>query len=464
MSELRLAPAALLAWAVALAILTATWWPALLITALTAGAAWYLRAPGQAILVAAAGAAQTVVTAVSAARAAVRPPAEVTGTLAAPARQIDAGLWLLRIRVPDRPAPLPVFLRDEELSHLPAGTPVTADVRWRADESPGLAGYTGTAGSLETGEPTGHAGWVAGVRAALRAASEAHVGESSRGLVPGMVLGDTSLMTPAEEQAYIDTGLTHLTAVSGANVTVVTAAAFIVVRLVGLGPRVQVGAAFAALVVFVALVGTEPSVLRAAVTGSVGLLAVIGSARLEPAHGLCLAVLVLLLVDPGLAAQWGFALSVAATAGIVAVFPALYRALARPWLPDALTRAACVALAADVVTMPLIAGMAGRVSLVSVAANVLVGPAVAPVTVLGLIAAGLAVLPGGLEAVPLVLLEPCTWWIHRVAVALAELPLATVAAGPLWVVVCYGWVVFVLLTRRRGGGVARWWPWTSRCT
>ena len=91
-----------------------------------------------------------------------------------------------------------------------------------------------------------------------------------------------------------------------------------------------------------------------------------------------------------------------------------------------------MAIAADVVTMPIIAVMAGRISLVAVLANVLAAPAVVPVTVVGLIAVILSLLPGGLEIIAMKMVEPCTWWIHQVARFCQDLPISTVETGSGW--------------------------------
>ena len=138
----------------------------------------------------------------------------------------------------------------------------------------------------------------------------------------------------------------------------------------------------------------------------------------------------------------------AATAGIVALYPLLYRALAVTAWPDILVRALAVAVAADLATMPIVAMMAGRVSLVSVGANVLVAPVVGPVTVLGLVAAVCSLLPGGLEVPVLWCVEPLAWWVHTVARVGAGLPSATVSATPLTALVAYGWVVAGFLAGR----------------
>ncbi|WP_235933440.1 ComEC/Rec2 family competence protein [Corynebacterium qintianiae] len=239
-----------------------------------------------------------------------------------------------------------------------------------------------------------------------------------------------------------------LQTISGSNVAIVTVAATVFASAVGLGLRGRIAVAAAALTVFATLVGPEPSVLRASVTGLVGLTAVLSSSVAEPVHALCLAVIGLVLVNSNLAVNYGFALSVAATAGIVALSPVLRRAFAPTGWPDILVRALAVAIAADVVTMPIVALMAGQVSLVSVVANVLVAPAAAPVTVLGLFAVILALLPGGLEKPVLWVIEPMTEWIHTVAAVGAGLPVSTVGGSPLVVVVCYGWVLAGFLLGR----------------
>lgn len=473
MSELRLMPAAATAWLVTLAVLSGV--PglaagcAVALLGLLAAATWsWAFHPGwpqrgQAILTGAVGTAAAALTWVRSCVARVQPAEELVGTLVADPKKVAHGAVLVRVRVSGHPAVLPVFLGSDDSDAAgvdgevegSAGCVVRARVRWQEEPGVKVSPWVGHAQPQrwDIEEPTGFFGWVAHVRASLRAASQAHVGESSQGLVPGMVLGDTSLQGADESQAYIDTGLSHLSAVSGSNMTVVISAAFLLARALGLGPRVQVAAAGACLVVFVGLVGPEPSVLRAAVTGVVGLLAVVGSARVDPAHGLCMAVIALVLWDSDLACQWGFALSVAATAGIIAVYPLVYRALANRWAPDLLTRAVSVAVAADAMTMPLIAAMAQRVSVVSVVANVLVSPAVAPVTILGLLAALVALLPGGIEAVLLRLIEPCTWWVNTVATCLSGSSHATVQVGVLWVMVGYGWLLWLLAARRPRGAV-----------
>lgn len=448
MSELRLVPAALAVWFASLACLLSGPRLAAAIVAVIALASLACRQAGQAILVAALGAASCTVSGLRVRRAkAWQFPERIVGTIRGQPKELASGSWLVRLRLPGHPSSLALFT--EELPEdAVAGARVVASGTLGPSRMPGVNPYT-LSGSLEvTAGPAGASAFAHHVRSTFREAVAAHTGPASRGLIPGMVLGDTSAQTAAEQDAYVATGLSHLSAVSGSNVAVVTTFAVVAATLLGLGLRLRIAAAAVALLGFAALVGPDPSVLRASVTGLVGLVAVVSSRRAEPIHALCLSVIGLVLVDTDLAVNYGFALSVAATAGIVALNPLLYRALAATGWPDILVRALAVAIAADVVTMPIIALMAGQVSLVSVAANVLVAPVTAAVTVLGLLAAACSLFPGGLEVPLLALIEPMTWWVHKVATVGARLPISTVPAAPAAVAVAYGWVIAGLAAKR----------------
>ncbi|OFS20562.1 ComEC/Rec2 family competence protein [Corynebacterium sp. HMSC04H06] len=456
MRELRLVPAAASVWAATLAVVLG--WPlvGLGVVGAVVVAAALRRHIGQALVVAATGGVAMVVALVRQARAAAfAPTGRLEGELQSAPVALDSGGWLLRLDVEGVPGAVPVFSESlpegAGFATPPAGTRVAVDGTVSESNRPGVVDVVVTGEVTTVAAPQGWAGWAAGVTEKFQAVVLDTVGPASQGLLPGMVLGDVGLQDAAERTLYIETGLSHLSAVSGANVVVVTAAAALVARWARASPLGQVLSAVGALAVFVTLVGAEPSVLRAAVTGMVGLLAVVNSSRMEPVHGLCLAIIGLLWWDTELAVNYGFALSVAATAGIVALQPVFYRWLAPLGLPDLLTRAFAVAVAADIVTIPIVALMAGEVSVVSIVANVAVAPATAPVTVVGLLAAIAVNIPGigaPLAGVLLKVVEPCTWWINSVAHAVRDLPLAVVAVGPVAVTLVYGWVVAGFLFHR----------------
>ena len=158
------------------------------------------------------------------------------------------------------------------------------------------------------------------IRLGLRDAAQV-LPDGPRGLLPGLALGDTSALDPTLAEDFRTAGLSHLTAVSGTNCTIVTGAVLLLLRAATLGPRLSAVAAGVALVGFVILVRPSPSVLRAAVMGGIGLLALASGRPRSALPALGAAVLGLVLIAPPLAADPGFALSVLATLGLIVLAP-----------------------------------------------------------------------------------------------------------------------------------------------
>ncbi|MCV7425043.1 ComEC/Rec2 family competence protein [Mycobacterium montefiorense] len=235
-------------------------------------------------------------------------------------------------------------------------------------------------------------------------------------LLPALVLGDTSAVAADTGREFRSAGMTHLMAVSGANVTIVCAAVLFSARLL----------AGMALAAFVIVVQPTASVLRAAVMGAIALAGMLTSRRRQAIPALSAAVLILLAVAPQLAVDAGFALSVLATGGLVVIAPIWSRRLVAKGCPKPLADGLAVALAAQLVTAPLVAGISGRVSLVSVAANLAAAPVIAPITVLGSAAAVMCLLwPPGAQLL-MRFTGPELWWVSKSAHVAAGVPAATV--------------------------------------
>ncbi len=268
------------------------------------------------------------------------------------------------------------------------------------------------------------------VRTSIRRAV-ASAPQGPRSLVPALVTGDDSGMPDELDEAFRVAGLTHLLAVSGTNLTLVVGSLLVLARWAGVRARGLLVVGLLGVAGFVLLARTEPSVVRAATMGTVGLLGMGQHGRRRGTRALGVAVLVLLLLDPWLAVSPGFALSVLATAGILWLAPGWRDRLAR-WLPRWLAEAVSVPLAAQVACTPVVAAISGQVSLVAVVANLLAAPAVGPATVLGLLG-GLVGL--GVPAAGAAVAAPAVWsahWIIAVAERSADLPVAAVGwpAGP----------------------------------
>jgi competence protein ComEC len=295
------------------------------------------------------------------------------------------------------------------------------------------------------------------VRAGLRD-SAAPLPRDEGGLLPGLVDGDTSQLPDVVRDNFRTTGLTHLVAVSGANVAIVAAAAFGLGRALRLGLRGRVLLAATTVASFVVLARPSPSVLRAAVMGALGLAALATGRHRAGVPALAAAVLVLVLADPLLARSDGFALSVLATAGLLLVAPRLrdrFQRLLPRWFAESLA----VAVAAQLMTTPYIAMRFGRVSVLSVPANLLAAPAVPLATVLGVVAAAVAPLCLPIARLVTGVAYVPTAWLTAVAREGAAVPGASTTwpHGVPGVAVLIGCaVVGFALIRLRRRRVERW--------
>lgn len=204
-------------------------------------------------------------------------------------------------------------------------------------------------------------------------------------LLPGLAVGDTRRVGEGLDAAMKAASLTHLTAVSGANCAIVVGAAFAACAALGLSRGVRVAASLAALAGFVVLVTPEPSVLRAAAMGGIVLLALAAGRPTRGVPALCLAIVVLLVIDPWLARSFGFALSALATAGLLLLAGPLAGAFAR-WMPHPLALLIAVPLAAQLACQPVLLLLSPTLPLWGVPANLLAAPAAPLATVVGLIA------------------------------------------------------------------------------
>lgn len=337
------------------------------------------------------------------------------GTSAAPRSAIDAKLLRLLIAGEPHPVSASVLV----LAPADAWRGVLPGQRVRLDGrlAPPLAGDLLTATiSARTdpvllGRPPPWQRAAGAVRAGLQQAS-AGLPVLPRGLLPGLVDGDISQLDPVLANRFQLAGLTHLTAVSGMNLAIIGGTVALLLRRLRASPRTIAAVGGLVVLGFVIIARPSPSVLRAAVMAAIAL-AALASGRQRPALPvLSASCLALLVWQPSLAVNLGFALSVAATVGLLVIAPGWAAALRARRVPVGIAEPLAVAAAAHLVTIPLIAGFSGRISLVAIPANVLAEPVVAVTTVLGLLAAVCSVLWLPAAAVLAQLAGwPCRWLV-----------------------------------------------------
>jgi competence protein ComEC len=224
-------------------------------------------------------------------------------------------------------------------------------------------------------------------------------------LARGFVLGEDEGIDAQTAASFRRAGLSHLLAVSGQNVALLALLAMPVLAMLGMPLRVRLVWVLGLIAVYVPLTGAGPSIQRAGVMGALSVLATLRGRRSSRLYGLALAAAVTLAVDPDIATDVGWQLSFAAVLGILSLAAPLAGAIrallggtgrpgARGPLVAALAEGAAMTAAATLATAPLIAFHFGEVSTVTLAANLLALPAVAPAMWLGMLAAAAGQVPG----------------------------------------------------------------------
>lgn len=259
------------------------------------------------------------------------------------------------------------------------------------------------------------------------------VGSSAAALTLGMAIGDRQLLPPEDAENMRVASLTHLTAISGTHIGIV----MLFIQLVIPGGRIWrplVSLLF--LGFLLAVVGPSPSLLRAGAMALLGTAGLVGVRVTQPQVLLAAVTVTWLIADPWLSVNYGFALSVLATAGVLLsgrrwvkwvrdqVRNRASRGVSKItlWLTRLVGEAAVIAAAASLWVLPVLLLLNPAVPLWSVLANVLAMPAVTPVTLLGLAAATLGTTMPGVSMLLVQVADPFSAWIVFVARFCASLP------------------------------------------
>ncbi|MFL5923098.1 MAG: ComEC/Rec2 family competence protein [Gaiellaceae bacterium] len=250
-----------------------------------------------------------------------------------------------------------------------------------------------------------------------------------RGIVEGVVLGDEQSLPLGLRQDFRASGLYHLLAVSGQNVVLVAAGALVLAWLVGIPRWLGQLGALSAIAAYVLAVGAQPSVIRAGVSGALVSLAWLAARPVDRWHFFLLGALVLLAWNPYTLLDPGFQLSFAAVAAIFLLVPGLVRVLEGYPVPAKLAGVVAVSTACGIATAPILWLQFHAVPLLTVPANALAAPAVAPL--LGLaFAAALAGLVSPPAAAALAWINGwCAAYLAACARVVAAVPGAQVTSG-----------------------------------
>lgn len=243
---------------------------------------------------------------------------------------------------------------------------------------------------------------VRAVRGVVQRFAEENVGGEEGDILMALLLGDRREIDRSTRDAFAQTGTSHVLAVSGLHVGIIALALFICVSWIR-GRWFRFGLFTALLVAYVLLVGSPPSVLRAAVMALVFLFAYNTGRLARPVNTLGVSALVLLLIEPAWLFDVGFQLSFAAVAGILLLYAPLVEMLSARFprgmgnfFLGRIAQLLLLSFSAQLFTLPLTLYYFGYVSLASPLINLLV----VPITTFGLGAGIAGVLASSLPGLP----------------------------------------------------------------
>lgn len=226
-----------------------------------------------------------------------------------------------------------------------------------------------------------------GLRDTIAEAVRQSLPEPQASLLLGMMLGVKGGFSSNFYEALRVTGVLHVVVVSGYNITVLINA--LGKGLIFLPLRVRALFIVLGVVLFVSLVGPEAPVIRAAIMGSIALLATVLGRQKDALRAFLIAAMTMLIFNPKWLSDLSFQLSFLATLGLIVLYPMIDRLIPGKGAP--LRENLATTLAAQVLVWPLIAYTFGQVSLLSPLVNTLVLWTVPISTILGLVTTTMAI-------------------------------------------------------------------------
>ncbi len=273
------------------------------------------------------------------------------------------------------------------------------------------------------------------VKGAFERSIERSVAEPNAAFIEGILLGSRSQIPQDIKDAFARTSTSHILAVSGYNITIV---ATIISSFFLLFLRRPTAFWFSiiGIILFTILTGAQASVVRAAIMGSLVLLAYREGRLTKPRNAIALVGAVMVLLNPAvLRYDVGFQLSFAATLGLIYVAPVLEKYFTKlPKLFD-LRETLTMTLSAQIFVLPLLLYYFKNLSLTSLPANIIILPTIPLAMLLGFMTGITGMIAPFLGQ----LIGYLAWLLTTV-----ELDIIKILAKPSWAAVSVGFTWYMV--------------------
>jgi competence protein ComEC len=275
--------------------------------------------------------------------------------------------------------------------------------------------------------------YVAPVRRAIATRLDQYIGNEESKFLKALIIGDRSEIPDDVKASFVNAGVIHVMAVSGLHVGMITIVIITLLQVLRIPEKPRIVATAAILCYYILLTGGAPSVVRAVVMAIVYLASQVLERQRDAYNVLAVAALVLLFIDAKQLFMPGFQLSFAAVASLAYLGPKFYRM--HELLPESVRDSSptrlfigllAISLAAGIGTLPFVSFYFGKISIVSLLANILIVPLTGILLPLGMATVAISFLSGWIASCYAAAASTLAWCILWLVQYFGNLPYAYV--------------------------------------
>lgn len=207
--------------------------------------------------------------------------------------------------------------------------------------------------------------------------------EQQAGLLNGMLIGYRKGLSKEVQDVFSDSGLTHIMAVSGANVAFIVFPLAFILKKLRLKQKTSNIIMICVLILFVYITGFEPSVVRAVIMAITILAGHILRRETDVFTSISFAAILMLLFNPHTLFNIGFQLSFAATLSLVLFYKNIKNMIKFKFIPDFIADVLSATISAQAGVLPVTVFYFNKISLISIVSNLIVVPVLEVITILG---------------------------------------------------------------------------------
>lgn len=234
-------------------------------------------------------------------------------------------------------------------------------------------GYTAKANLSEVVISSGYTNLDEKIRLAIKEKLYQNMNEENAAVAYAVLFGDQSGIAFEIKDSYRNSGIIHILTVSGLNITFLIAIMFGFLKLLKVNKYVNFALTSMIIVLYSALCGFTPSVVRAAVMGIIMMVAMLSNRRYDSLNAMGIAGFLILIFSPLSAFDVGFLMSIACVCGIILLYP-MFCNLFKKFMPNIIAQYIAISLSAQLAILPFLALFSSNLNLLSFIINLFIVP------------------------------------------------------------------------------------------